>query len=251
MQIDSSTQDHVLTIAAEAGAIVMDHFNSGFSIHHKSDNSPVTAADIASSRHIEKGLGAVLPGVPVVSEESNIKASNAKTCWLVDPLDGTRAFVKGIPEFAVSIGLIHEYEAIFGVLYIPPTGVSYMGGVGVPACKVTSTGKRINIATRTPPAQWTMIKSANHASPKLKEFLTPYPVKQSIGMSSAIKFGMLAEGQADIYPRLGPTMEWDTAAGQAIVEAAGGYMQGLDGKEFLYGKAGYRNPGFIVFGKKP
>lgn len=252
MQIDSSTADRVLAIAQEAGHIVMDHFNDGFVVDQKADKSPVTSADIASSRHIEKALAAATPTIPVVSEECDIRALNARTLWLVDPLDGTRAFVEGIPEFAVSIGLIHDYQAIFGVLYVPPTNVSYMGGRGVQAVKIDSSGAVTPIQTRTPPKQhWTIIKSAKHASAKLDQFLAPYPVGHAIGVSSAIKFGVMAEGGADIYPRLGPTMEWDTAAGQAIVEAAGGHMQTLDGEPFFYGKAGFRNPGFIVFGKQP
>ena len=244
--------DTLFDIAKEAGRITMRYFNKGVTVDYKADDSPVTQADIASSRYIEQVLAALTPTIPVVSEESDVKAVNAETFWLVDPLDGTRAFVEGVPEFAVSIGLIQDYQPVLGVLYVPPTGIGYMGGVGVPAVKIDANGARHTIQTRTPPAEhWTIIKSAKHASPKLQDFLQSYPVGHTIGMSSAIKFGLIAEGQADIYPRLGKTMEWDTAAGQAIVEAAGGHMEALDGKPFFYGKAGYLNPGFIVFGKKP
>lgn len=230
----------------------MCHFRQGGVVDYKSDESPVTAADIEASRHIEKALAALTPDIPVVSEESEVKVVNVRRFWLVDPLDGTRAFVEGIPEFAVSIGLIEDYQATFGVLYIPATGQGYVGGATVPAAKLDEAGQHHKIHTRTPPnGHWTVIKSAKHASPKLAEFLAPYPVKHSVGISSAIKFGVMAEGGADIYPRLGKTMEWDTAAGQAIVEAAGGHMQTLDGKPFFYGKVSYMNAGFIVFGKKP
>lgn len=230
----------------------MRYFQDGFSVTSKLDDSPVTEADIASSRHIEKHLVKVTPHFPVISEESVNKAVTSKTYWLVDPLDGTRAFVEGQPEFAICMGLISDERPVLGILHVPSTGVSYIGSTEIPAQKIHTDGRRENISTRAPAKDhWVLIKSAKHSHPKLKEFISDYPVTSSVRMSSAIKFGLMAEGKADIYPRLGKTMEWDTAAGQAIVEAAGGYMVGLDNKPFFYGKAGFLNPGFIVFGKKP
>ena len=252
MQEYSELVDDALRIASEAGEITMRHFQQGGVVDYKDDKSPVTEADIASSRHIEQALGTLTPAIPVISEESDYRPENQETFWLVDPLDGTRAFVSGVPEFTVNIGLVHRQQAVFGVLYVPAAKVGYAGGVGVPAIKQTEDGERIAIQTRTPAKDnWTVVKSHAHASPKLNEYLAKFPVGEMLGASSALKFGLMAEGRADLYPRLGPTMEWDTAAGQAIVEAAGGAMQTLDGEEFWYGKSGYRNPGFIVFARAP
>ena len=252
MQEYSVLVDDVLRMAEEAGDITMRYFRQGGVVDYKDDQSPVTEADIASSRHIEQALGKLTPHIPVISEESDYRPENQETFWLVDPLDGTRAFVSGVPEFTVNIGLVHQQQAVFGVLYVPASKVGYAGGIGVPAIKQEADGTRQLIQTHLPGKDnWTVIKSHAHASPKLEAYLEKFPVGEMKGASSALKFGIIAEGGADLYPRLGPTMEWDTAAGQAIVEAAGGAMQTLDGEEFWYGKAGYRNPGFIVFAKNP
>lgn len=252
MKLDSSTVDRSIQIAEAAGVVLMRYFRDNVGVDYKDDHSPVTIADVESSNLIVAALQQLTPDIPVISEEEEAVPQSSEYFWLVDPLDGTRAYIRGEDEFCVCIGLIKNKRAIFGVIHSPVHHYSYVGGVGVAPFKQAADGQRVAIQTRAPnAADWITIRSASHASDKLKAYLESYPTGETIGMSSALKFGLIAEGKADLYPRLGRTMEWDTAAGQAIVEAAGGGMQTIDGEVFSYGKSGFENPGFVVFARSP
>jgi len=239
-------------ISRTAGKLIMTYFNDGFITSQKHDESPVTDADIAANQLIVKALTKLTPNIPIVAEEDDNSATchlPPATCfWLVDPLDGTRAFVRGEPEFTVNIGLIKDGKPVLGVIYAPPQETLYAGEIGVGAFREKN-GRRETIKTREPaPDGLVVVRSKSHPSPKTQSYLDTLNIKENISGSSSIKFCQLAEGSADIYPRFGRTMEWDTAAGHAILQAAGGRVETTDGKPFLYGKPGFENPAFIAFG---
>jgi len=236
--------------ARDAGRLIMTYFEGVINARNKEDNSPVTDADIAANALIVNALRGMAPHIPIVAEEDDVLAEGGyETFWLVDPLDGTRSFVRGEPEFTVNIGLIHQHKPVMGVIFVPATGILYHGQVGKGAFREGGQGQSIPIAVRTPAEDgMVVVKSRSHPSVKTTAFLETVKVKQMIAGSSSVKFCQVAEGSADIYPRFGRTMEWDTAAGHAILEAAGGRVTTAEGEPFLYGKAGYENPPFIAYG---
>ncbi len=242
-------------IAIEAGHAIMAVRGNLQQIEQKADKSPVTEADHAANAVIVAALAKHWPDIPVVSEEvAASHAIDARNFWLVDPLDGTRGFIRGEDEFTVNIALIEDLRPVLGVIYLPAKEALYFGQSGKSAFRRLASENASPIATRmASPEGWSVVMSKDHASPKLDGFLMdilgPTPVSERVAASSSCKFCRVAEGEADLYPRLGPTMEWDTAAGQAIVEAAGGRVTTLDGRVFSYGKAGYRNDGFVVWGR--
>lgn len=229
----------------------MDYFSNGYTSSQKSDDSPVTQADIAANEYITEALSKLAPDIPVIAEEDEVLGSSLhKSFFLVDPLDGTRSFVRGEPEFTVNIGLIENNVPVLGVIYCPPQDILYFGLVGENAYKQTGDNAPEIIKTRAVPDEGlTVVRSRSHPSQKTNDYLQTLQVKELISGSSSVKFCMVAEGSADIYPRFGRTMEWDTAAGHAILNAAGGRVETADGKQFLYGKNGFENPAFIAFGK--
>ncbi len=237
-------------IARTAGGIIMNYFSNGYSENKKSDNSPVTEADVAANQYITKKLAALCPDIPIIAEEDEVLGSSEhRRFFLVDPLDGTRSFVRGEPEFTVNIALIEDGKPVFGVIYCPPQDILYFGMVGDKAYKQTGNDKPQVIKTRHAPDDGlTVVRSRSHPSKATNDYLETLNVKELISGSSSVKFCLVAEGSADIYPRFGRTMEWDTAAGHAILNAAGGRVETADGKPFLYGKAGFENPAFIAFG---
>ncbi len=218
----------------------------------KEDRSPVTAADHAAEAVIVRGLREAAPGIPVIAEEEvaggRITAPSAQY-WLVDPLDGTREFTAGNDEFTVNIGLVRDGRAYLGVVGVPAMGEIFRGIVGRGAWKRIQAGDHV-IHARTPPAKGvTVLASRYHANQEpLDEFLKGRNVAKVINFGSAVKFCRLAEGLADLYPRFGRTMEWDTAAPQAVLEAAGGTVRTLEGEPLLYGKSGWENPPFVCTG---
>jgi len=231
----------------------MSYFNDGFMTSKKHDESPVTDADVAANQLIVNALHKLTPNIPIIAEEDTsnheLQTTNHGSFWLVDPLDGTRAFVRGEPEFTVNIGLIKDGKPVLGVIYAPPQETLYAGVVGVGAFRERA-GKKENIATRVPAADGlVVVRSKSHPSPKTQAYLETMNVKEAISGSSSIKFCQVAEGSADLYPRFGRTMEWDTAAGHAILQAAGGRVETTDGQPFLYGKPGFENPHFIAYGR--
>jgi 3'(2'), 5'-bisphosphate nucleotidase len=248
--------DALLALAADlalrAGAAIMDVRRHGFAIEEKSDASPVTAADHAAEAVILAGLRAATPDIPVIAEEEMAAGREPATgarFWLVDPLDGTREFAAGSNEFTVNIGLVREGRAVLGAVGVPGLDELFGGIVGRGAWKRTPVGRHA-VSVRALPAEGaTVLASRHHGSDhRLTDFLRDRLVATVIHMGSALKFLRLAEGAADLYPRFGRTMEWDTAAPQAVLEAAGGRVLGIDGAAIAYGKPGWDNPDFVCFG---
>lgn len=245
-------------LAAEAGHAIMGIRRAGdVRVERKSDRSPVTVADRIAEALIVEGLRAAAPSLPIVAEEeyeAGIRVPPAPRFWLVDALDGTRGFAEDSDEFAVCIGLVADGRAHLGALALPAHGEVFAGCAATgTAWKGSMTGPgrhAIRVRAAAPPAGVTVLASRRHADdPRLGAWLAGRPVAQLRPSSSALKFCRVAEGMADLYPRLGPTMEWDTAAGQALVEAAGGAVETLTPRAPLrYGKAGWLNPDFICHG---
>lgn len=251
--------DALLALAArladEAAVLINDIRDSGFETIIKADKSPVTEADQAAERHILAGLRAATPQIPAIGEEEVANGTfvePGETYWLVDPLDGTREFAAGRDDFTVNIGLIHRNRAILGAMALPAYGQLYTGLIGKGAWRRDSNGLR-EIAAVLPPEDGLRILASRHYAddPRLKEWLAGRKVGTLGNIGSAAKFARVAEGAADFYPRLGPTMEWDTAAPQAIVEAAGGHILDEQGAPLTYGKPGWFNPPFLCTGRHP
>lgn len=257
--LDPELLDIMVDAALEAGAAAHDIFRGDHKLAHKKDNSPVTAADHAAEAIILRRLGALLAHIPIIAEEE-VAAGRVpvigKTFFLVDPLDGTREFIAGRPEFTVNIALVRDGAPMLGVVYAPATGELFGGDVAAghafraaPARDGTEGAARGPIhVRRAPPAGLTVVASRSHPSPKMRDYLMGYVVADTVSIGSSLKFCLLARGDADLYPRLGTTMEWDTAAGHAVLLAAGGAVVSADGGPLLYGKAGFFNPWFIATG---
>ena len=246
----------MIAIARRAGAAIMPYFRGVYVTDHKDDHSPVTDADHAADAVIKPALAALLPGVAVVTEESIALAPSPESLarlryWLVDPLDGTKDLVAQREEFTVNIALVEGGRPVLGVLYVPPQDILYAAAGSGTAVKFEGSGAPRPIAARAAPAAGIVVThSRSHANRNdLDEFLAPYTVTGRMILGSAYKFGLIAEGSAYLYPRLGPTSEWDTAAGQAILEAAGGSVTDHAGKVLGYGKPKFHNPGFIAKGR--
>ncbi len=245
-----------MRIAKRAGAEILRHYAGEFAVTRKADDSPVTVADGAAEAIILEGLRRLTPDIPVVAEEEIAAGAVPDIAggrfWLVDPLDGTKEFVKRNGEFTVNIGLVIGDQPVLGVIHVPVAGTSFGGAGPDSAFREDREGASAPIACRQAPADGiTAIASRSHPSPRLDALLQNYRVSEIKRSGSAVKFCILAAGEADLYPRFGRTMEWDTAAGHAIVEAAGGSMTELDGSRFRYGKSGFENPGFIARGRLP
>ena len=241
-------------LGEEAAELVRPLWNSGLAVDRKSDDSPVTEADRRAETLILEGLARVAPGVAVVSEEhaSEFGAPGriGRVFFLVDPIDGTKAFVRGDPNFTVNIGLIVDGVPVAGAISAPATGETWFtAGQGV--LKRIKGGPADPVRARAWPEGAAIALVSHTMKPEtLKALAERYGFHGTDAMDSSIKFCRLAEGAADIYPRHGPTMEWDIAAGHAILSAAGGRVEAEDGAAFLYGKAseGFRNRGFVAWG---
>lgn len=239
-------------LAKRAAAIILAVRARGFDVLRKQDATPVTEADRAAEELIVAGLRRATPDIPVIAEEE-VAAGRAvdpgERFWLVDPLDGTREFAQLRDEFTVNVGLVREGRPALGAVAVPARGELFAGIVGRGAWKRTSAGDSAIRARRPPPEGLHVLASRHHASDaRLAEFLKGQPVASLANMGSAIKFCLLAAGAADFYPRLGRTMEWDTAAPQAVLEAAGGTVRRMDGGPLAYGKPGWENPPFVCTG---
>jgi 3'(2'), 5'-bisphosphate nucleotidase len=240
-------------LALEAGAAILAVRQRGFDVERKEDRSPVTEADRAAEAVIVAGLRKAAPDIPVIAEEEVAGGRithPAATYWLVDPLDGTREFAAGNDEFAVNIGLVRDGMPALGVVGIPASGELFGGIVGCGAWKRVGSNQMM-ISARLPPEEGlTVMASRYHgSSTRLDEFLRDKRVAKLINFGSSVKFCRLAEGIADLYPRFGRTMEWDTCAPQAVLEAAGGTVRTLDGDELRYGKVSWENPHFVCTGR--
>ena len=238
MTLDPHQRDGVIAIARQAAAAILGVYESEFAIQHKDDRSPLTAADLAAHRCIVEGLGALTPGIPVLSEESGAAdiagRREWRTFWLVDPLDGTREFIKRNGEFTVNIALVEDGIARFGVIQQPVTGGLWHGAPGHGAFRRNG-DTDIAIRARIPAAAPLRIAaSRSHRDARTQALLDVLPGSEVVGCGSSLKFCRIAEGAIDLYPRFGPTSEWDTAAGQAIVEAAGGAVIDPQGRALRY-----------------
>ncbi|MFZ1387668.1 MAG: 3'(2'),5'-bisphosphate nucleotidase CysQ [Thiolinea sp.] len=245
----------IIEVAKAAGSEIMQVYNSAdFTVDHKEDNSPLTAADLVSHQTIVEALQILTPNYPILSEESAsvdfAERSQWQTYWLVDPLDGTREFIKRNGEFSVLIALIHEHESVLGVVHAPVLQKTWYASLGNGACIQVEQDEPQSIHTREPTELVTIVGSRSHAGDSLNEFLQQFEHYELISMGSILKACLVAEGNADYYPRLGLTSEWDTAAAQIIVEEAGGVMADLQGQALRYNaKESLLNPYFIVSGR--
>jgi len=244
-------------IAKEAGEKIMEVYENGFDIETKEDNSPVTTADLAANTHIEHELNKLSPHFPILSEESATlpfeQRAERETYWLVDPLDGTKEFINRRDSFTVNIALIHQNKPVLGVVYAPALNIGYFACKGHGSFKENGASTAVQIKVRQIPEQLKIAGSRSHAGPELKAFLEN--VKSDLGdyelvsIGSSLKMCMVAEGSADLYPRIGLTSEWDTGAAHCVVEEAGGKLVKTDMSELLYNtKDSLLNPFFFTIG---
>lgn len=250
--------ESMISASRTAGAEILRIRAAGFTVREKSDESPVTAADTAAEALILELLAKVAPGVPIVAEEmtaAGVVPALAHRFFLVDALDGTREFVAGRDEFTVNIALIEAGLPVLGVVDAPALGRLFAGDVRQGrALEIRSNDPIPSVASRrhairvrqAPPSGQVAVASRSHGSPDTEEWLRREGVVERVSIGSSLKFCLLACGEADIYPRLGPTMEWDTAAGHAVLSAAGGSVVDLEGHTLRYGKPAFRNPHFIA-----
>ena len=258
MTIDAQRREALLAavsaIAVAAGAEVMAVYESDFAVSAKVDRSPVTDADENAERLIVAALRGLTPDIPVIAEEraarGEVPAIDGRRFWLVDPLDGTREFVARNGEFTVNIALIDEGMPALGAVHLPAAARLYAGAVGLGATVREGEAPAQAIAARTPPAGGVrVVASRSHLNAETEAFIAALPPADLAYAGSSWKFCLLAEGAADLYPRLGRTREWDTAAGQAVLLAAGGSVATLAGAPLGYGKPGFVNPSFVARGR--
>ncbi len=244
----------LVALARQAGDAILKVYATDFDVQAKDDDSPLTQADMASHRVIDAGLRALTPDIPVISEESGLpdfaERGQWTRYWLIDPLDGTKEFVKRNGEFTVNIALIENHRPVLGIVHVPVQNTTYSGCEGAGSTVRVADGDPEPI--RVAPVSGTPIRvvgSRSHRGASLDAYLEALGEVEMLPMGSSLKFCVIAEGKADVYPRLGPTSEWDTAAAQAVVEQAGGAVVELDGKPLTYNaKADILNPFFLVRG---
>lgn len=242
-------------IARQAGAAIMEIYARDFAVETKADDSPVTEADEAAEAIIVIALRALTPDIPVVAEEEVAAGKQtevgAAPFWLVDPLDGTREFISRNGDFTVNIALIRDGEPVLGTVHVPARDETYTAAGPGQVTRQRGDGETETISARVPGVDGLVaMVSRSHASPETDDYLATLVVKERIDAGSSLKFCRLAEGAADLYPRLGRTMEWDTAAGHAVLACAGGSVSHLDGRPLKYGKDGFENPHFVARGTK-
>jgi len=247
--------DRIIPIARAAGTIVMEVYATEFKVEGKGDASPVTEADHRAEALVLPALARITPGLQVVSEEAASAGRIpvvAERFWLVDPLDGTREFVNRNGEFTVNIALVERDTPVLGVVLAPASGRLFAGAADAGAFVEDESGRRQAITCRRIPATGlTVVSSRSHGDlAALDAFLTGRVVASHVTAGSSLKFCLVAGGQADLYPRFGRTMEWDTAAGHAVLRAAGGCVTDLNGAELRYGKPDFANPHFVAMGRQ-
>ena len=257
----------LVKVAREAGRAIMAHYRAPIAIELKSDASPVTAADREAEAIILEGLSKAAPGILVIAEEamaatglSALPSPLPDVFFLVDPLDGTKEFINARDEFTVNIALIERGAPVFGLVYAPALSVLYVTtGTGTaselrfdPAAPEREPNSRPIRARLADTAALSVVASHSHMNTETKGYIDQYKVSELKNAGSSLKFCLLACGEADLYPRLGPTMEWDTAAGHAVLAAAGGTVSELDGRPLRYGNTGRRflNPYFVAWGRR-
>lgn len=254
----SNLLQQAVAISIRAGEEILDvYHNSEFEVETKGDGSPLTLADRRAHKLIEQALRGLTPDTPVLSEESADAVMEARRqwsrFWLVDPLDGTKEFVKRNGEFTVNIALIDNNTPVIGVVHTPVRGHTHFAETGVGAWRADEGASPAAISVRkVNPDDVIMVASRSHAGAEVEQYRTALAgqVNQvdTVSMGSSLKLCLVAEGRADIYPRLGPTSEWDTAAAHCVVTAAGGSVTRLDGQPLVYNKANILNPWFLAGG---
>lgn len=245
--------EDIIRLARAAGDEVLTVYEQDPEVRTKDDGSPVTAADERAQELICAGLAKLAPAVPVMAEESCDPARDKPpegSFWLVDPLDGTKEFLSRNGEFTVNIALIEDRAPVLGVVLAPAIGRLFAAD-GTTAIVEDGTGRRELAARAAPPEGATLVSSRSHGDAEaLARFCKGREIAASITAGSSLKFCLVAAGEADVYPRFGRTMEWDTAAGDAILRAAGGRVTDLDGHPLRYGKPGFENPPFVALGRE-
>jgi 3'(2'), 5'-bisphosphate nucleotidase len=243
--------EDIAAATREAGEAILEVVRRGYDVEHKEDSSPVTEADRAAELVILAALARAAPGFPVIAEEEVAAGripAHGDTYFLVDPLDGTKEFVRGGDDYTVNIGLIVGGTPLLGAVFAPATGRLHGGLVGEGAWLEDHEG-RVPIQTRAPGEQLVAVASKSHFNQPTADYLCEAAREcDYVAIGSSLKFCIVAEGRADIYPRLSPTSEWDTAAGHAVLLAAGGRVDGPDGDPLAYGKRAFLNRGFVATG---
>ena len=244
--------DQLLQIARDAGEGILKVYNDdpeNSSVTYKDDQSPLTHADTISHQVIASNLGQLTPNIPLLSEEGkNIsyeERKNWEIYWCVDPLDGTKEFIKRNGEFTVNIALIYNNAPVLGIIYVPVTGIMYYGGQVIGSWKIEPNTAPQQLKVTAHVDEWISVGSRTHSSDEEAELLAKYNITNTIAAGSSLKFCMIAEGSAQIYYRHGPTMEWDTAAGHAIAVNSGAFVTQPDGSAFNYNKASLLNGSFL------
>jgi 3'(2'), 5'-bisphosphate nucleotidase len=245
--------EHVVKLARKAGELILPIYAREVKVALKEDRSPLTEADQASHHFLDGELRGIIQGCPVVSEESaethGLDASETTQFWLIDPLDGTKEFLKKSGEFTVNIALIRDRRPVLGVVHAPATGVTYWAVAGEGAFRVRPAGAVESIRTRQARTEaLSVVASKDHAGPMVAQMLERIGNAKLASIGSSLKFCLVADGTADIYLRDVPTMEWDTAAAQCVVEEAGGVLLTLDGRALSYGKPGMKNGSLLTLG---
>ena len=248
----SSILPDVIKIADEASEKVLHIYQSDFKVNYKEDHSPITAADIASHDIIVKGLRQISRDIPILSEEgAEIPWEERKKWrrfWLIDPIDGSKDFTQRTGEFTVNIAMIEDGEPVMGVVTAPALKEAFWGIKGEGAHMRDRTGRVHRIRVAEPKDTLRVVASKNHLNEETRAFIEALGSHETVQAGSSLKFGRIAEGHADIYPRMGPTSEWDTAAAHAVLVAAGGKVQTPEGQPLVYGKENILNPNFIAAG---
>ena len=255
----TKTLEQVRSAVAEAGAAILEIYADPdrFRVEHKADDSPLTAADTAANNLLVARLRELTPAIPILSEESKQAPwhdrKHWKDCWVVDPLDGTKEFLKRNDEFTVNVALVREHRPILGVVYAPALQKWYFSARHEGAWRQEGAGvhDRIQVADRPTDRPWRVVGSRSHNTPEVDAFVAALGEAELVSMGSSLKLCLVADGSADVYPRLGPTSEWDTCAAQAVVEEAGGQVLNAETGEPLHYNAreSLLNPHFIVCGR--
>ncbi len=253
LNITADVMEQLTGLAKRAGVEIMKIYNTDFDVEAKADASPVTEADgLAEALITRTILEEISDAYPIVGEEAfsagDIPDVEGGPFWLVDPLDGTKEFIKRNDEFTVNIALIENNRPALGVVHAPAIDATYWGSVNGAFAETRGSQAR-TIACRAAAGDGVVVvASRSHRTPEVDQYLANFQVKKEASAGSSLKFCLVAEGRADLYPRMGPTMEWDTAAGHAVVRFAGGTVTTVEGDELTYGKGGFKNPFFIVKG---